>query len=91
MCLEAGWRSLTYPEEIGCRGYTGSSIQRVQKSLPVTGSKLKMAEHPALVQKKRPGIGKDRDSGAGGKHDGTIRGASGRNERVQLLITFLIV
>lgn len=34
-----GWRTFAYPVEAGCRGYTGSSIQRFLKSLDITGSK----------------------------------------------------
>lgn len=43
VCLQAGWRTFTYPVEVGCRGYTGLSTQPFLKSLGITGSKLKEA------------------------------------------------
>ncbi len=31
-CIEAGWRSFIYTVEVGCRGFTGTSTQRLVKS-----------------------------------------------------------
>ena len=42
-CSEARWRAFIYPVEVGCRGYTGASTQRLLKSLGIKGSKLKKA------------------------------------------------
>ena len=42
-CSQAGWRAFTFPVEVGCRGYTGVSTQRLLKSLGIKGSKLKKA------------------------------------------------
>nr|XP_061825268.1 uncharacterized protein LOC133612115 [Nerophis lumbriciformis] len=42
-CAQAGWRPFTYPVEVGCRGYTGASTQRLLKSLGIKGSNLKKA------------------------------------------------
>lgn len=40
-CSQAGWRPFTFPVEVGCRGFTGSSIQRLLKTLGVTTSSRK--------------------------------------------------
>ena len=39
-CAQAGWRAYTYPVEVGCRGFTGTSIQRLLKTLGIRGAKL---------------------------------------------------
>lgn len=39
-CAQAGWRAYTYPVEVGCRGFTGTSIQRFLKTLGIRGNKL---------------------------------------------------
>lgn len=41
-CIEAGWRAFIYPVEVGCRGFIGTSTQRLLKSLGVRGPKLAM-------------------------------------------------
>lgn len=43
VCSQAGWRAVTYPVEVGCRGYTGTSTQWLLRSLGITGSKLRKA------------------------------------------------
>lgn len=42
-CSQAGWRAVTHPVEVGCRGYTGSSIQWLLRLLGIIGSKLRKA------------------------------------------------
>ncbi len=42
-CIEAGWRALFYPVEVGCRGFTGTSTKQLLKSLCVRGPKLAKA------------------------------------------------
>lgn len=40
---QVGWRVFTYPVEIQCSGYTGTSTQQFLKSLGITGFKLRKA------------------------------------------------
>ncbi|XP_016140413.1 uncharacterized protein [Sinocyclocheilus grahami] len=42
-CTEAGWSAVTYPVEVGCRGFTVTSIERLLKSLGVRGIRLSKA------------------------------------------------
>ncbi|KAK7912697.1 hypothetical protein WMY93_012908 [Mugilogobius chulae] len=42
-CQQAGWRAYTFPVEVGCRGYTGSSTQRFLKTIGVNGPHLRKA------------------------------------------------
>jgi len=42
-CREAGWSAVSYPVEVGCRGFVGTSTQRFLKSMGVTGPKLRNA------------------------------------------------
>ncbi|KAL7378001.1 hypothetical protein ABVT39_007243 [Epinephelus coioides] len=42
-CSQAGSRKFTFPVEVGSRGYTGASAQRLFKSLGIRGAKLKRA------------------------------------------------
>ncbi|RXN24825.1 hypothetical protein ROHU_021965 [Labeo rohita] len=42
-CTQAGWRAYTFPVEVGCRGFTGTSTQRFLKTLGVRGHKLQKA------------------------------------------------
>ncbi|KAK7910434.1 hypothetical protein WMY93_015118 [Mugilogobius chulae] len=42
-CHQAGWRAYTFPVEVGCRGYTGSSTQRFLKTIGVNGPHLRKA------------------------------------------------
>ena len=44
-CSQAGWRPFTFPVEVGCRGFTGTSTQRLLKTLGVTGPNRKRALH----------------------------------------------
>lgn len=41
VCLQAGWRAFTFPVEVGCRDFTGTSTQWLLKTLGVTGPKRK--------------------------------------------------
>lgn len=40
-CLQTGWRFVTFPVEIGCRGYIGESTQHPLKSLGMRGASSK--------------------------------------------------
>lgn len=40
---EARWSAFTYPVEVSCRGFTGTSTQRIPKSLGVRGARLSKA------------------------------------------------
>lgn len=42
-CSQAGWRAVTHPVEVGCRGYTGTSTQWLLRLLGINGSKLRKA------------------------------------------------
>ncbi|GAA6076942.1 uncharacterized protein LOC118335673, partial [Tachysurus ichikawai] len=42
-CTQAGWRAYTFPVEVGCRGFNGTSTQRFLKTLGVRGAKLQKA------------------------------------------------
>ncbi len=42
-CKDAGWHAFTYPVEVGCRGFSGTSTQWLLKSLCVRGTKLSRA------------------------------------------------
>lgn len=42
-CLKAGWRAVTFPVEVGCRGYIGASTQHLLKSLGMRGANSKRA------------------------------------------------
>ncbi|XP_035527992.1 uncharacterized protein LOC118335673 [Morone saxatilis] len=42
-CREAGWAAVSYPVEVGCRGFVGASTQRFLKNMGVTGPKLRKA------------------------------------------------
>lgn len=42
-CREGGWSAVSYPVEVGCRGFVGASTQRFLKNMGVTGPKLRKA------------------------------------------------
>ncbi len=42
-CREAGWSAATYPVEIGCRGFVGTSTQHLLRRMGVCGPKLRTA------------------------------------------------
>lgn len=42
-CRETGWSTAICPMEVGCRGFIGTSIQRLLRNVGVTGPKLKKA------------------------------------------------
>lgn len=52
MCSQAGWRPFTFPVEVGCRGFTGTSTQRLLKTLGVTGWGGGGRELLAMAQKE---------------------------------------
>lgn len=68
-CSQAGWRAITYPVEIWCRGYTETSIQRrpevsgdhriqAEKGAQRSGGRGQTRESLALTPKKGQGVGK---------------------------------
>lgn len=68
-CSQAGWRAITYPVEIWCRGYTETSIQRrpevsgdhriqAEKGAQRSGGRGQTREPLALTPKKGQGVGK---------------------------------
>ncbi|KAG1925338.1 hypothetical protein F2P79_025614 [Pimephales promelas] len=42
-CREAGWRAVTYPVEVGCRGFVGSSTSRLLRDMGATGIRHRKA------------------------------------------------
>lgn len=40
-CWQAGWIVFTFPVEVGCSGFTGTSTEQLLKTLGVTGPKKK--------------------------------------------------
>ncbi|RXN29065.1 hypothetical protein ROHU_018794 [Labeo rohita] len=42
-CREAGWKTTSYPVEVGCRGFLGLSTIRLLREAGVTGGKLRRA------------------------------------------------
>ena len=37
-CREAGWRTIMWPVEVGCRGFVGSSMARLLRDMGCTGA-----------------------------------------------------
>lgn len=61
VCSQEGWKTFTYPVEVGCRGYSGSSTQQILKSYSERyGRGGREGELLALAPKKRQGMWKAR-------------------------------
>lgn len=41
VCSQAGWRAVIYPGEVGCQGYTVTSMQRFLRFPGITGTELR--------------------------------------------------
>eukprot|EP00064_Thunnus_orientalis_P005499 superscaffoldBa00000541_g5513 len=80
VCSQVGWRAFTYPVEIGCRGYTGTSSQRFLKSLGITGSKLRKALKDLVEEAEQGSFWLCKKDKAWGKQGslGWLQGAVGR-------------
>lgn len=52
-CREAGWSTTIYPVEVGCRGFVGTSIQRLLRKVGVSGARLKRASRDLAEEAER--------------------------------------
>ena len=52
-CREVGWTANIFPVEVGCRGFIGTSIQRLLRRMGVTGPKLKRAARDLAEEAER--------------------------------------
>ncbi|KAJ8402646.1 hypothetical protein AAFF_G00367290 [Aldrovandia affinis] len=42
-CMEAGWRFVIYPVEVGCRGFVSTSMTRLLRDMGMADAKLRKA------------------------------------------------
>lgn len=52
-CSQTGWRAVTHPVDVGCRGYTGTSTQWFLRLLEIIGSKLRKALKDLVEETER--------------------------------------